>query len=105
MRSHSHSGRRQKIGGCAAPVLPLPESAHQVVNKEIFLFTRWEVRGVRFEKRQDPWLQQLLPAEAEQQSAGEPRRTGELQVGWGSGGPDGNMGNACHSWNRNDASR
>ena len=85
---------------------PIFGSAQRYVNQgEVFLFTQRAVRVVRFARRQDPWLQQLLPAVAEQQSAGEPQRTGELQLGWGSGGPDGNTDNARHSWNRNDASR
>ena len=66
---------------------------------------RWEVRVARFAKRQDPWPEELLPAKAERQWAGEPRRITRLRVGWGPGGRDGNTDTARHSWNRNDANR
>ena len=54
-----------KMDVCASPNF---ESAQQCVNQgEIFLFMRWAVRVVRFAKKQDLWLEQRLPAKAQEQ--------------------------------------
>src|ERR1700737_1983306 len=69
MRSRTIWVAARKIGECAAPILPLLGSTHQVVNEEIFLFTQRVVHVAQFAKRQELMLQLLLPAEAEQQPA------------------------------------
>jgi len=58
--------RPMKMGVCASLNFG---SAQQCVNQgEIFLFMRWAVRVVRFAKKQDLWLEQRLPAKAQEQS-------------------------------------